>query len=281
MPTRVVTKNAGDTVGDLLRHAAHRGEGVPPLLALTVVVQLLKILRDRHQRGLPAGPLALDRLVFADRCVLTLWKDPSRDPRLQATEFDATEFDATEFDATEFDAAGDVYRVGTLALALFTGRLKFQKPGRWRPWGRLAPFRPLLEGMMDTRMDARWPVERALREARRLAMEYFAAWDDQRHAERRDREAELRHGLIEAVYLGRERDAAWRHQQLGFFLGNRAESDGDWQVARNWLREQAGLMEQRRAESKRSQLKILFTALPLVLATLLTTLLVVVLATAA
>lgn len=90
---------------------------------------------------------------------------------------------------------------------------------------------------------------------------------------RQRREAELRHLLVEAMYHGRVRDAAWRERQLRFFLGERAAGDPDLEIAHRWLEEQAERDDERLVESRRSWLKLLLTGLPLLLATLLTLLL--------
>ncbi len=87
------------------------------------------------------------------------------------------------------------------------------------------------------------------------------------------REAELRHRLTEAIYLGKARRAAFYARRLGRLLAERAAGDGDLEIARRWLAEQAELAEQRREESRRSWKKLLLTVLPLLFATLLTMLL--------
>lgn len=87
------------------------------------------------------------------------------------------------------------------------------------------------------------------------------------------READLRHRLAEAVYLGKARAAAGYERRLRRLLAARAASDDDLDIARRWLAEQAELAERRRGEARRSRKKLFLTLLPLVFATLLTLLL--------
>lgn len=290
-----------DTVEDLLRVAGDRATGVPPLLVLTILVQLLKALRELHERGAVHGALSPRSLALTGIRAESLFADPSRDPGLELLRRAPVEsFLAPEVrSGSPATPASDLYGAGAVTLALLGGRRR-----------KLGRFEPLIDGLVRPRPESRWGLAKALDEARIRALELFEEWDRNRHADRlrgsleaalaarrrarveellpdlaevapldplvavarrwltgrSQRESELRHRLTRAMYLGNVREAAWREQQLRHFLAERAAADGDLEIARRWLAEQADAEEVRRDGVKRSRLKLLLTALPVVFA---------------
>lgn len=290
----------GDTVEDLLRLAASRGAAVPPLLVLTLLVQLLKALRDLHERGEVHGALSPRSLALSRRRAEALFDDPSRDPGLELRRHhppDVTFLAPEVRPGGRATPASDLYGAGAVARALLFGR-----PDD----GRLGALGPLVEGLAHPRPEARWEISKALDEARVRALELFEEWDRNRRTDRLRtslaaalesrsaarveevlpalaeaapeealvaaarrwlvdrslRESELRHQLRRAIYLGNVREAAWREQQLRFFLAEPAATDGDLEIAGRWLAEQAAAEERRQEGVRRSRRRLLFTALP-------------------
>ena len=101
-------------------------------------------------------------------------------------------------------------------------------------------------------------------------------WLEIRSQQRRA-EAEWRQRLAAALYHHRPAEAARACRRLRRLLGRAADHDPDLELAHHWLEEQEELAEKHRKEVRRSSLKLLLTAAPLVLATFLTGLLGIVL----
>ena len=214
----------GDTVEDLLWIASKSGVGVPPLAVLTLLVQLLKALRSLHQRGMVHGAVTPRALLLAGRRAEVLIEDPSRDPRLELLPRAPAAPSERAFTAPEVaageraTAASDLYSAGAVARALLAGH------------SRLGALGLLIDALVRPQPETRWPLSKALSEARRLALELFEEWDRNRHAGR------LRGALAESL---ERRDAA-AIRDLACSLEDAAPGDPLCDEARKWLERRAG-----------------------------------------
>lgn len=306
------------TVRDLRALAESRGQRVPVLLALTIQVQTLRGLEERHREGRGPGRLEAGRVGLRAGSLGALLADPTRDPKV---ELDGP---AGIPAATCRCEAEDLREVAAMTVELLTGA----PPGAGGGFPSEdvpADVAGLLRRMLDPREARRPQLAEALAASREAALERLAAWDRGRRQSRLEtaleralrlgtesavrglsrelagvapgsqllaagrrwlagREArrreieELRAALHQAIYEGRRPQVERGARRLEELLGSDAGGDAALAVAETWLAEQRLVAERRRQEKRRTSLKLLLTGAPLVLATLLCGLLLVVMA---
>lgn len=178
------------TVSDLLSRLG--SDGAPPLLALTILVQLFRYLDELHQTGEIHGAVHPGCLFFEGRTVGQLLTDPTRDPRLRIERKTVAPeaFVAPEVRAGQTaDAEADLWSAGAVLRSLLGERSQREAPASaWELADRL-----LAPASGDTRSTARPTAALALASARQAALEILADWDRERSIQR------LEEGLAAAL----------------------------------------------------------------------------------
>ena len=271
-PTADDQPTLSPTARDLLRLARQRHESVPLLLAVTLLVETLDAVR---RRGLGDDPLTLERIRLTGAPPEALLDDPTRDPKVKIADSAGTASGAAE-------TLPDVYSAGACVFELLTGS---------RPVPAIeGPIRDdlpdaaerLIRGLLAARPEDRPAIDEALAAAREIGLELFAAWDRRRAAAR----------LEEHLRLALESRRQPEVRQLAAELADVAPASAWLDHARRWLeirdrdarqetaarqlREETERRARRQAEARKVSLKLLLTGAPLILATLLTGLLLVV-----
>lgn len=251
----------GSTLADL-QALAHCDAGAPPLLVLTIGVQMLDGLVPWHRRGVAHGGVRATQIRLEGVSPRRLLAEPGRDPRVRLGE------PCTDPVASRAD---DLAACGALLAGLLGAR------------PRPPAVDAFLERLRAPRAELRPSVEEARAACRDLALALFEEW----HRARRlppgppcqpPPESALRAELAAGLYAGHAEVVIGAAERLRARLGWAAATDTDLRVADAWLREQTAAAVASAAEGRRKRVKLLLTASPIVAALLLTGLLAVVLA---
>ncbi len=291
------------TVRDLADLARERGESVPPLAVAMIFVQTLEAIGARQSHKLVLRTLTLDEITLGVDSPAILLADPSRDPKVglnvvarTAPSNGAAGNDLRAVAALARELLGDerptalaglLDRIldrrrgapSTASAAYIEARQialeLFEKAERCRRGPRLEErLRQALDGRHESQ------VKELATELRELApsslmLDVAESWLRRRESDR-DAVTTTRRQLSAALYRRRRHDVERLSDRLASLLGDRAGEDADLAVARGWLAECRRRQRRRRAKVRRSSLALVVTGAPVVLATLLSGLLLVV-----